>query len=211
LLWGLDQAGASTHALERSREKNMHTGGRLLIGLMVLLSLSGCGTTVVKPQWVFEKEAIKLHIKADHRLNMFNGRAHTLYMCAYQLKDLNGLDQLSQDSAGIRQLLECRLFDESVAAAASKVIHAGENITLILDRAERARHLVLVAGYSDGLVNERVIRRHKFRASKHRDYFYSREYQCSPCDLEIDLSLGPYQIEYSKIMPSPREYSDECD
>lgn len=121
------------------------------------------------------------------------------------------MDQLAQDPAGIRQLLECRLFDDSVAAAGGKVIHAGEQITLILDRAERARHLAIVASYSAGLSNERVIRRHKFETRKQIERYFKRQYRCVPCELNIELALGPYQIEYSKIIPNIPVCSDECE
>lgn len=184
---------------------------RLLAVVVVLVSVAGCAPVILQPDWGFEKEAVKVHVRADHRLNMYNGRAHTLYTCIYQLKSLNGLDQLAQDEAGIRQLLECRLFDDSVAAASSKVIHAGEHLTLILDRAEKARHLAIVAGYSAGLINDRVVRRHAYQTYKEREHFFKKEYRCVPCELNIELTLGPHQIENSRILPNQRECNDACE
>ncbi|MBR9981935.1 MAG: type VI secretion lipoprotein TssJ [Desulfatitalea sp.] len=184
---------------------------RFLIVFVILLSGSGCAPVIIKPHWGFEKEAVRIHVRADHRLNMYNGRAHTLYICIYQLKTPNGLDQLAQDQDGIRQLLECRLFDDSVAVASSKVIHAGEHLTMIMDRAEKARHLAIVAGYSAGLIGDRVVRRHAFQSGKHKEGYFKKEYRCLPCELNVELMLGPYQIENSHIMPNQPECSDECE
>jgi UDP-galactopyranose mutase len=181
------------------------------LGLLVLVvSISACAATIKNPIWHFEKEAVRVHVKADNKLNLYNGKEHTLYMCIYQLQELNGLDQLTQDPEGIRQLLECRLFDETVALASSKIIYAGESITIKLDRSEKANYLALVTGYSAELTNDRMVRRHKFQTYKKKESYFKNTYQCVPCVLDVALSLGPNQIEYSKILPKEVMCSDEC-
>jgi hypothetical protein len=170
----------------------------------------GCAAKINKPEWQFEKEAIKVHIRADPKLNLYNSKAHTLYVCFYQLSALNDFDQLSQAEAGIRQLLECKLFAPSVAAVNSKVIHSGENLTFILDRAEHAQYFAIVTGYFAKLDNDRMIRRHKIRVFKKRKNLWKNEYRCMPCDMEIELTLGPNQIEYSKIVEKNEACADEC-
>ncbi len=185
------------------------------IGLLsIFIFTSACSHTLKQPEWLFEKAAIQMHVKADNKLNLYNNKAHTLYVCFYQLRELGDFDQLTQDEAGIRQLLECRMFDDSVAAANSKVIHAGENITLTMDRSERARYIAMVAGYSSDLTNERVVKRHQFQVYKTKEGFFKKVYECEPCVLDVEVSLGPYQIEYSKIIPSDdeeMECTDECE
>ena len=178
---------------------------------MTILTCTACAPVVAPPQWNHEPEAVRIHIKADHRLNMYNGRAHTLYMCTYQLRELDALDRMTQDSDGIQQLLECRLFDDSVASANSRVVHPGEQITLTMDRASRVKHLAIVTGYSTELSNERVVRRHNFQTYKQTESYLKRQYRCIPCELNIELALGPYQIEHSKIMPSDQVCNDECE
>lgn len=176
-----------------------------------LAAVTSCSHKLKKPEWVFEKTALRLHVKADNRLNLYNNKAHTLYVCFFQLEELNTFDKLTEDAGGIRQLLECRLFDGSVAAASSKVIHAGEDIVLTLDRAERAKYFTMVAGYSSTLTNERVVRRHKFQVRKSLKRFLKREYACEPCKLDVEVSLGPKQVEYSKIIPDEElKCYDEC-
>jgi len=177
---------------------------------VLVVLISGCTATVKKPKWHFEREAVRVHVKADSKLNLYNGKEHTLYMCIYQLQELNGFDQLTQDPEGIRQLLECRLFNETVALASSKIIHAGENITIKLDRAEKSNYLALVTGYSAELTNDRMVRRHKFQTYKKKESFFKNTYQCIPCVLDVALSLGPNQIEYTKILSKEVMCSDEC-
>jgi type VI secretion system VasD/TssJ family lipoprotein len=199
------------HRCDLSQEISMK---RLLIAIGLLslfMFTSGCSHTLKQPEWVFEKAAVQIHVKADNKLNMYNNKAHTLYVCFYQLRELSDFDQLTQDEAGIRQLLECRMFDDSVAAANSKVIHAGENITLTMDRAERARYIAMVAGYSSDLTNDRVVKRHRFQVYKTKEGFFKKVYECSPCVLDVEVSLGPYQIEYSKILPSEVDEDDEME
>ncbi len=181
----------------------------LAAGLALVL-LSGCRAKLVPPEWKFEKEAIRVRIQADHRLNLYNRKAHTLYVCFYQLSELNAFDQLTQDTPGIRKLLEGKQFDASVAAVSSKVIHAGEKMTIILNRAARAEYFAIVTGYFDKLDDARMVRRHKIQLLKQRKQFWKKKYQCVPCALEIDLTLGPNQIENSKIIIKDKSCSDEC-
>ncbi len=177
---------------------------------LVLMAVGACTPKIKQAKWKYEKEAIRVHIQADHKLNLYNSKAHTLYVCFYQLSELNAFDQLTQDEPGIRKLLECELFDASVAAVNSKVIHAGENLTFFLDRAERARYFAVVTGYFDKLDDARMVRRYKIQVMKKKESFWKPKYQCIPCTLEIDMSLGPKQIEYSKIMVKDKGCSDEC-
>jgi type VI secretion system VasD/TssJ family lipoprotein len=173
--------------------------------------IAACTPKIKKPDWKFEKEAIHVHIKADHRMNLYNEKAHTLYMCFYQLGELNAFDQLTQDESGIRKLLEAKLFHPSVAAVSSKTILSGENITLTLDRAERAEYFAVVAGYFARLSDERMIRRHKIHVYKQSKSFFKNTYQCIPCALDIELILGPSQIESSKITTNNEKCRNECE
>jgi type VI secretion system VasD/TssJ family lipoprotein len=181
------------------------------IALIVCLFTVACAQKISKPDWKFKKEAIRIDIKADHNLNLYNKKTHTLYMCFYQLSELNAFDQLAQDDSGIHRLLEAKMFDSSVAAVSSKTIHSGEHITLSLDRAERARYLAVVAGYYAHLSDKRMVRRHKIQVLKQRKSFFKRTYQCLPCPLDIEMLLGPSQIESSKIILKNEKCRDECE
>lgn len=188
----------------------MNKCGLVVVICIVTLLSVGCAAKIIKPEWRFKKEAIKVHIRADHKLNLYNRKAHTLYVCFYQLSALNDFDQLTQDEAGIRKLLECKLFAPSVSAVNSKIIHAGENLTFILDRAEKAQYFAIVTGYFAKLDNARMVRRHKIHVFKKRERMWKNEYRCVPCDMDIELALGPNQIEYSKIVEKDEACADEC-
>jgi type VI secretion system VasD/TssJ family lipoprotein len=179
--------------------------------LGVCLLTAACSQKLSKPDWKFQKEAIRIHIKADHDLNLYNKKTHTLYMCFYQLSELNAFDQLAQDDSGIRRLLEAKMFDPSVAAVSNKTILSGEHITLSLDRAERAQYLAVVAGYYAHLSDNRMVRRHKIQVLKKRKSFFKKTYQCIPCPLDIELLLGPNQIESSKVITTNEKCRDECE
>jgi len=180
--------------------------------LLTLWMVLSCSHALKKTGWDFEKSAVRLHIKADNKLNLFNNKAHTLYVCFYQMQEITAFDKLSAEPSGIRQMLECRLFDDSMVSAHSKVIHPGEDIVLTLDRAENARHFGIVAGYSEELNSERVVRRHRFQVKLKEEGIFQRVVKCEPCDISLEVALGPGQIEYSKVMPKPEEKcTDECE
>lgn len=181
-----------------------------LLALTTAILLSACTPKVTKPEWKFAKESIRVHVRADHQLNLYNQKSHTLYVCFYQLSELNKFDQLTQDHNGIRKLLEGGLFDTSVAAVNSKTIHSGENITVILDRAERAKYFAVVTGYYAQLSDERMVRRQKIQVATLRESFFKQTYSCQPCPLDILLVLGPSQIEYSKLMTNNEKCQNEC-
>lgn len=186
------------------------TGSVLFLGLSILF-IVGCPAKIKKPEWKFQKEAIRIYIKKDHQLSLYQNKAHTLYVCFYQLSELNAFNQLTRDSSGIRKLLECKSFDSSVAAVNSKIIHAGDNLTIKLDRAERAQYLAIVTGYFSQLDDTRMVRRHKIQVHKKRVGRLKNEYQYIPCIMDIELSLGPNRIEYSKVMIKDKGCKDKCE
>jgi type VI secretion system VasD/TssJ family lipoprotein len=190
----------------------MRTVLRCCIVILALLMISSCSQKLKKPEWTVEKSAVRIHIKADNKLNLFNNKAHTLYVCFYQLWEVGAFDKMSADTSGIRQMLECRLIDESMVSAHSKVIHPGEDIVLTLDRAERAQHLGIVAGYSEELNGDRVTRRHKYQVFKKVESLVPRIVRCEPCEINLEVALGPGQIEYSRPIPNPKVTCiDECE
>jgi type VI secretion system VasD/TssJ family lipoprotein len=184
----------------------------VLMSFFIIPVLAGCAPTIKEPAWIFEKESIKIHIKADHQLNLYNGKAHTLYIGLYQLVSINAFNQLSADKEGIRKLLECKPFDGSVTSVVSNVIHAGENITLTLDRTEKSQYLAIVTGYSESLNETGMVRWHRIPVHKKRESFFKNKYRCFPCPLSIELILGQRRIEHSDIMPSGKlKCHDECE
>lgn len=166
---------------------------RLLIALSLLL-LSACAAKQLPPpQWSYEKEAIRMHIKADNKLNLDEGEAHTLLLCAYQLSDPNTFNQLANDQDGLYTLLECSLFGDGAAAAKRMIIQPGQDINLTLDRAEGARYVAFVAGYYL-LEKDRMVKMVEIPEYIEKKGFIKTSKARKPAPLNIDLILGPQQV-----------------
>ena len=146
------------------------------------------------PQWQYEKEAIKLHLKADPKLNLEGGTPHTLLVCVYQLKYPNAFNQLAGDNDGIYKLLECGLFDAAVATTKRLFARPGQDINIVLDRADGAKYLAIVAGYFT-LQKDRMTRLFKIPVVVEKKGFFVRKKSQKPGPLNIELTLGPLQIE----------------
>lgn len=165
----------------------------VIVSMLFLLALFSCAKKVLPPpQWTYEKDAVKIQVQADPLLNLDNGKAHTLFVCLYQLKDPNGFNHLTGDQGGLYKLLECRLFDPGVAASKRLIVHPGEQTTLMLDRAENAKYLGIIAGYT-GIVKERITRLVEIPVVVEKKGFMEKTQK--PGLLDITLVLGPEQIE----------------
>lgn len=136
-----------------------------------------------------------MNIQADRDLNYYNNLSHTLRLCVYQLKDPNSFNQLTQSENGLYTLLECSMFDGSVANYQSFIISPEEYKELTLDRAEGARYIGLAAGYANvqkdnatRLLNIPVV------VVKEGSIF-RKQRVAKPDILNSVLRLGPQQIE----------------
>jgi type VI secretion system VasD/TssJ family lipoprotein len=148
---------------------------------LLALSLVSCATT----EWRYEKDAIRLHLVSDRNLNLFGGIPHTLLLCVYHLRDPNAFNQAMDEKDGLVKLLECVRFDPSVTYTKRIIVQPGQEVTESLDRAEGARYVGLVAGYSQ-LQKERVARFYEIPVGG---------LSKSPQRLDIDLYLGPQELQ----------------
>ncbi|MGC9325629.1 MAG: type VI secretion system lipoprotein TssJ [Desulfomonilia bacterium] len=162
----------------------------ILVGILPLV-ISCAGAT--KPAWEYEENAITLLIESDAQLNLRDGTSHTLSLCVYQLKDPNAFQQLSGDADGLYKLLECGVFDPSVAMAKRLIIHPGQNLKGVLDRAEGAKYVAVIAGYYT-VEKDRIARFYKIPVKK-KGLFHKK---MVPQHLEIQLKLGAQQIMASQ-------------
>lgn len=167
---------------------------RVLLILCVVSYFVACASQpLAEPQWSFEKDAIRINLKADSRLNFDDGLPHKLVLCIYQLNDTSGINQLSDDTQGIDTLLGCTLFDESVATAKRLIVHPGQDMNVRLDRAEGAKYLAMAAGYYV-LRKDRMIRLYEIPVVAEKKSFFKRTKLTKPGVLDIELQLGPSQI-----------------
>lgn len=141
----------------------------------------------------YEREAVRIHLKADPRLNLFDATAHTLFICVYHLRDPNGFNQLLDETDGIGKLLECARFDPSVMGTRKIVVQPGGEVNETVDRPEGAKYVALVAGYSR-LRKEDSVRLYPVPIIEKRIGWSVRS-TAMPGPLAIDLFLGPDAIE----------------
>jgi type VI secretion system VasD/TssJ family lipoprotein len=159
----------------------------------VLLACSCAPRLAVIPEWPYEKDAIRLHLKSDSRLNLYQGTSHALLLCVYQLRDPNTFNQLTEEREGLPKLCECGRFDPSVASSKRFVIQPGQELTESLNRAEGAKYVGIVAGYY-ALEKERVVRLLQIPVVEERKSLLSLAKTSKPGMLNIDLYLGPQEI-----------------
>lgn len=168
----------------------------LSVTFLYLLMISSCAPkTASSPQWLYEKNAVEIIFQADSRLNQYNDKAHTLKVCIYQLKDPNGFNQLIESEDGLYKLLECSMFDGSVANYKSLIISPGERQSIMLDRAESAKYIGIAAGYAD-IQKDRITRLLEIPVVVVKEgSMFRKQKVAKPDTLYTVLRLGPFQIE----------------
>ena len=123
---------------------------KIMLCLCASWLLSACSSApLVKqpPEWGYEKGAIQLNFIGDPQLNLFQKQAHSLTICLYHLRDLNGFNQLADEKDGLIKLLECKRFDPSVTYSRTVVIQPNQKLTESLDRTDGAKYVGIAAGY----------------------------------------------------------------
>jgi len=98
-------------------------------------------------EWSFGKAGIRIDLQADPRLNIFDGNAHTLVLGVAQFTEPNQFAALLGDSAAIGRLLEGGKLTPGMLALDRFVVEPGRSRSLMLDRAQQAQYVGLIAGY----------------------------------------------------------------
>jgi type VI secretion system VasD/TssJ family lipoprotein len=153
--------------------------------LCLVAAISSCSSVTRTPEYTYQREAVTITLRADPRLNLYQGIPHTLVACTYQLKDPNAFNQLVDERDGLSKLLECGRFDASVAYAKRSVVQPGQEIRESLDRAEGAKYVSVVAGYYN-LQKWNVVRLFQIPVGT---------LSSKPQNVNIELYLGPQAIQ----------------
>ena len=128
-----------------------------VLALLIVFSLfTACGTKAAtdtaavapgKSVWSFAPEGIQIQYTADKMLNVFENEPHTLILAVYQLNNINAFNNLTKDIEGLKKLLQVQSFDSSVVGMNKLVVQPGEEKTVVLNRAEDAKWVGIIAGY----------------------------------------------------------------
>ncbi len=154
----------------------------------IIICLSSCASLSGSPA-SFVRDGISLNFKSDPHLNEYMGESHTLFVCVYQLRDPNIFNQMIDEEEGLSKLLECSRFDSSIASSKSYVIQPGKNLEKSMDRAEGARYVGIIAGYS---LFQKENQKEKMTRLFPIPYFL-------PMPMKVDLYLGPQTIQEVKV------------
>lgn len=126
---------------------------RAIVLVAVAVIVSGCSKQPdYRPDgdgvaWIFGPREIVLNLKASESLNLFEGKAHTLAMCVYQLSSDKSFNTLGKTPEGVSQLMACQRFDDTVISFEQIFVAPREARSVVLDRQEGTRILGLAAGY----------------------------------------------------------------
>lgn len=164
-----------------------------LLSVLILLINSCASKPLPPPEWAYEKDAVKIQIKADQNLNLYEGEPNTLLICVYQLQDPNEFNQLSGDEPGLFKLLECELFGASATSAKRLIIQPGQQVDMSMDRAEGTRYVAVAAGY-DSMVKDRMVKMVEIPVAVEKKGIIKRTKTNKPQPLNIKILLGPRQI-----------------
>jgi type VI secretion system VasD/TssJ family lipoprotein len=180
----------------------------LLLAVLMTCSCASAPEVLLPPDQGFEKNAIHLMLRSDPKLNFYKDLPHPLLVCVYQLRDPNSFNQLSDDTDGLYELLQCSLFDPTVLNSKRLTVHPGQDLDISLDRAEGAKYVGLVAGYYS-IKKDRISRLFDIpvevveeASGKHRKYQRIAH-------ISVEVILGPQQIHSSHSDIAKQEGKDQ--
>ncbi|MGM0538287.1 MAG: type VI secretion lipoprotein TssJ [Thermodesulfobacteriota bacterium] len=145
--------------------------------------------------WTYEPDALELTIYADKELNSYHGYSHATTLCIYQLTRPGPFQNKAATRSGIKELLECNASDQTMVQAHRMFIQPGHNGTQTFARAEKARHVGLVAGYYH-LKPEQVTRLYHIPLENKASgaLWWSKD-NYTPGKLTIRVLLGPHSMQ----------------
>jgi len=157
---------------------------QLTIIVTLAVAATSCCMGGGKVDWQYQKNAIALDLSGDPKLNLYQQKPHSLLLCVYHLKDLNGFNQMVDQKGGLPILLECGRFDPSVTYSKRLVLQPKQKLEERMDRTEGAKYIGIVAGYYD-LRKENSTRTFQIPLSLMNN----------PKKVRIKLSLGPNEMQ----------------
>lgn len=175
---------------------------KILLTFVVFLAVAACARKPPPPppqldRVPYKEKAIRVYLKSDLQLNLYEGSPHSLRVCFYQLRDPNSFNQHAQDQNGLRKLLEANRFDASVTNAIKKDVQPGRVNTFALDRAEGTKYVGVAAGYYllDSLEMRNMVRLFQIPVIVKKKGIIRRKKTIRPGTLDISLYLGQDSIQ----------------
>lgn len=148
-------------------------------------------------KWSYDKAAIELAINTSETLNLYNNEAHSIALTIVQFSDPNDFLLYDQDANKTARLLLDGNNAKGWLSVKQIFLNPGESKTLLLDRAQKAQYIGVVAGYND-LVSEKVARFYRLGIEYDSSGIIVKKYEAKPAPLQIQLSLGESGIVDTK-------------
>ncbi len=166
--------------------------------LFVAFILQGCASKPLQPPPAdYASKAIRLHFDSSYSLNLYDGQAHALVMCVYQLTDPEVFEDKLQEPMGPNRLLACDQFDPSVTARKRVIVQPGTKTSVVLNRSQGTRYLGLIAGYYQRQGNDFYMVTPIPVVIKRVGLFKKKAFLGI---LEMDIQLGPSGIGKTDVI-----------
>ncbi len=174
------------------------------LALALVLGLGGCsdkaGPGLAPPEdqkaesphqvvWNFYPQGLTLNILAEESLNEYGGQPNAVMLCLYQLNGAASFSSLAELPDGLKALLSCDKFDQTVVSARRLFIQPGGRLTEVYDRLESANAVGLAAGYMSPAPKGSVCRQ-AFPVRKNMAGLLFRHAEYTPDPLVLDIKLG---------------------
>lgn len=122
----------------------------LLVGCASDPKPQTAGTPASSPdsiKWQWQPKAIKMSVSATDKLNWYDGQAHSLMVCVYQLSDKAKFVEYASTANGINIMLACNRFDNTVTQSERIFLQPGSKWIGSFDRFDKTKFFAVVAGY----------------------------------------------------------------
>ncbi len=169
----------------------------LYVIVVLCLFIVSCGgkSPEPEPEWEYKPKSIQVSVSAAAMLNEYQGASHALQLVIYQFDNINKFVELAEYRDGLKKLLKAKNFDPSVQAVKKIFIDPGQTDKLVLDRAEKARYVGIVAGYFELIPGRATCFFEIPHKVKKKGMIFFRKKVAVISDLKINLRLKEHEIK----------------
>ncbi|HEX7747981.1 MAG TPA: type VI secretion system lipoprotein TssJ [Bordetella sp.] len=166
---------------------------------LAALLLAGCGggggpdasrkQVMANVNWEFAKDAVMVEVAAAPNLNEYAGQSHTLLLGVYQMADPAPFYKMLADSNALARSLSSEKGGDAYVQFTRYIVAPGQHSILILDRAQKAKYIGLVAGYYklSGATSARLF---EIPLSVSSDGLITTTWSAAPMTLAVRMNFG---------------------
>ncbi|WP_432240480.1 type VI secretion system lipoprotein TssJ [Herbaspirillum robiniae] len=139
--------------------------------------------------WEFAKDGVMLEVAAEPNLNRYGNEPHTLLVGVYQMEDSAAFYKMIADPAALSRSLAVNKGNEGFVQFTRYVVEPGQHSILVLDRAQKAKFIGVVAGYyqMSGPTSARLF---EIPLTVSSEGMVSKTWKAAPAQLAARLNFG---------------------